>query len=120
MALAVELQFPVNALTQDQTSINHLIERAASGDTAAFEKIMIDEGIIVIKYWLEVSMEEQTRRLETRIHDARKTWKLSPMDLESYRRWYDYSRARDEMFQATTPRGRRGTWSTPTTRGARA
>jgi polyphosphate kinase 2 (PPK2 family) len=67
----------------------------------AFERIMIDEGIILIKYWLEVSMEEQTRRLEARIHDGRKIWKLSPMDLESYRRWYDYSRARDQMFQAT-------------------
>jgi polyphosphate kinase 2 len=67
----------------------------------AFEKIVIDEGILLIKYWLEVSMEEQTRRLEARIHDGRKIWKLSPMDLESYRRWYDYSRARDEMFQAT-------------------
>jgi len=67
----------------------------------AFEKIMIDEGIILIKYWLEVSMKEQTRRLEARIHDGRKIWKLSPMDLESYRRWYDYSRARDQMFQAS-------------------
>src|SRR5438093_402932 len=51
--------------------------------------------------WLEVSMEEQTRRLEGRIDDGRKIWKLSPMDLESYSRWYDYSRARDEMFKAT-------------------
>ncbi|HXJ33847.1 MAG TPA: polyphosphate kinase 2 [Candidatus Eisenbacteria bacterium] len=67
----------------------------------AFEKIMVDEGIVLLKYWLEVGMEEQTRRLEARIHDGRKIWKLSPMDLESYRRWYDYSRARDEMFQAT-------------------
>ena len=67
----------------------------------AFERIMVDEGIILIKYWLEVSMEEQTRRLEARIHDGRKIWKLSPMDLESYRRWYDYSRARDQMFQAS-------------------
>jgi polyphosphate kinase 2 len=67
----------------------------------AFEKIVIDEGIILIKYWLEVSMDEQTRRLEARIQDGRKIWKLSPMDLESYRRWYDYSRARDQMFQAT-------------------
>ena len=66
-----------------------------------FEKIMVDEGIILLKYWLEVGMEEQTRRLEARIHDGRKIWKLSPMDLESYRRWHDYSRARDEMFQAT-------------------
>jgi polyphosphate kinase 2 (PPK2 family) len=50
---------------------------------------------------MEVSPEEQTRRLEARIHDGRKVWKLSPMDLESYSRWYDYSRARDEMFAAT-------------------
>jgi polyphosphate kinase len=69
--------------------------------TPAFEKIMVDEGIVLLKYWLEVGMEEQTRRLEARIQDGRKIWKLSPMDLESYRRWYDYSRARDEMFQAT-------------------
>jgi polyphosphate kinase 2 len=65
------------------------------------EKAMVDSGIILIKYWLEVSEEEQTRRLQARIKDARKIWKLSPMDLESYRRWYDYSRARDEMFAAT-------------------
>jgi polyphosphate kinase 2 len=65
------------------------------------EKVMVDSGIILIKYWLEVSMEEQTRRLESRIDDPRKTWKLSPMDLKSYSRWYDYSRARDEMFEAT-------------------
>jgi len=66
-----------------------------------FEKLMVESGIILLKYWLEVSMEEQTRRLEGRIGDGRKIWKLSPMDLESYSRWYDYSRARDEMFQAT-------------------
>jgi polyphosphate kinase 2 len=66
-----------------------------------FEKLMVESGIILLKYWLEVSMEEQTRRLEARIDDGRKIWKLSPMDLESYSRWYDYSRARDEMFQAT-------------------
>ena len=65
------------------------------------EKAMVDSGIILIKYWLEVSMEEQTRRLESRIDDPRKVWKLSPMDLKSYSRWYDYSRARDEMFEAT-------------------
>ena len=67
----------------------------------AFEKIVVESGIILLKYWLEVSMEEQTRRLEARIDDARKIWKLSPMDLKSYSRWYDYSRARDEMFKAT-------------------
>jgi len=67
----------------------------------AFEKMMVESGIILLKYWLEVSMKEQTRRLESRIDDGRKIWKLSPMDLESYSHWYDYSRARDEMFKAT-------------------
>ena len=67
----------------------------------AFEKVIVDDGIILLKYWLEVSLEEQTRRLEARIDDGRKTWKLSDMDLKSYSRWYDYSRARDEMFLAT-------------------
>src|SRR6478736_3174662 len=67
----------------------------------AVEKAMIDAGIILVKYWLEVTQEEQTRRLTARIDDGRKTWKLSPMDLESYSRWYDYSRARDDMFAAT-------------------
>jgi polyphosphate kinase 2 len=65
------------------------------------EKAMVESGIILLKYWLEVSPEEQTRRLESRIDDGRKLWKLSPMDLKSYSRWYDYSRARDEMFAAT-------------------
>ena len=65
------------------------------------EKTIVDSGIILLKYWLEVSPEEQTRRLEARINDRRKIWKLSPMDLKSYSRWYDYSRARDDMFSAT-------------------
>ena len=65
------------------------------------EKTMVESGIILLKYWLEVSPEEQTRRLESRIEDGRKIWKLSPMDLKSYSRWYDYSRARDEMFART-------------------
>src|SRR6187200_3548511 len=65
------------------------------------ERAIVDSGIILLKYWLEVSQEEQTRRLEERITDGRKIWKLSPMDLDSYGRWYDYSRARDEMFAAT-------------------
>jgi polyphosphate kinase 2 len=65
------------------------------------EKAMVDSGIMLLKYWLEVSPEEQTQRLEARINDGRKIWKLSPMDLKSYSRWYDYSRARDEMFAAT-------------------
>ncbi len=69
--------------------------------TPGIEKAIIESGIILIKYWLEVSEEEQTRRLEARIDDPRKVWKLSPMDLKSYSRWYDYSRARDDMFKAT-------------------
>ena len=67
----------------------------------AFEKVVVEDGIILLKYWLEVSPEEQTRRLEARIDDGRKIWKLSDMDLKSYSRWYDYSLARDEMFLAT-------------------
>ena len=65
------------------------------------EKAMADDGILLLKYWLEVSADEQTRRLESRMHDPRKIWKLSDMDLKSYSRWYDYSRARDAMFAAT-------------------
>ncbi len=69
--------------------------------TPLVERAMVDSGIVLLKYWLEVSPEEQTRRLEDRIDDGRKTWKLSPMDLDSYNRWFDYSRARDAMFQAS-------------------
>jgi polyphosphate kinase 2 len=69
--------------------------------TPLFEKVIVESGVILLKYWLEVSPEEQTRRLEARIDDGRKIWKLSDMDLKSYSRWYDYSRARDEMFLAT-------------------
>jgi polyphosphate kinase len=65
------------------------------------EKAMADDGIVLLKYWLEVSPGEQTRRLKSRMNDPRKIWKLSDMDLKSYRRWYDYSRARDAMFAAT-------------------
>ncbi|MEN8728317.1 MAG: polyphosphate kinase 2 [Desulfuromonadales bacterium] len=67
----------------------------------AVESMMVESGIVLIKYWLEVSEDEQTRRLKSRINDGRKTWKLSPMDLKSYSRWYDYSRARDDMFAAS-------------------
>lgn len=67
----------------------------------AWEKDIIGDGVTLIKYWFEVSKEEQTRRFSERINDPRKIWKLSPMDLESHRRWYDYSRARDAMFAAT-------------------
>ena len=65
------------------------------------ELAMVQSGIILVKYWFEVSQEEQTRRFQARINDGRKIWKLSPMDLESHQRWYDYSRARDEMLLAT-------------------
>jgi polyphosphate kinase len=65
------------------------------------EKAMVDSGILLVKYWLEVSADEQTRRLESRIDDPRKIWKLSDLDLASYSRWDDYSRARDEMIATT-------------------
>jgi polyphosphate kinase 2 len=67
----------------------------------AVEKAMVDSGIHLVKYWLEVSPDEQTRRLESRIDDPRKIWKLSPMDLASYEKWDDYTQARDAMFAAT-------------------
>jgi polyphosphate kinase 2 len=70
-------------------------------DVPPVEKAMVDSGIKLIKFWLEVSEKEQTKRLTGRIDDPRKIWKLSPMDLKSYSRWYDYSRARDDMFAAT-------------------
>jgi polyphosphate kinase 2 len=66
-----------------------------------WERGVVEGGIILIKYWFEVSQDEQTRRFKSRIDDPRKIWKLSPMDLESHRRWYDFSRARDDMLQAT-------------------
>ena len=65
------------------------------------EKAIAESGVILLKYWLEVSPDEQTRRLEERIDDGRKIWKLSKMDLMSYTRWDDYSKARDDMFAAT-------------------
>ena len=65
------------------------------------ENYLIDSGIILIKYWLEASMEEQTKRFEARMTDPRKLWKLSPMDLESHRLWDEYTAARDAMFRAT-------------------
>jgi polyphosphate kinase 2 len=65
------------------------------------ERTMVESGIILLKYWLEVSPDEQTRRLESRINDPRKVWKLSDMDLKSYSHWWDYGRARDDMFRAS-------------------
>jgi len=70
-------------------------------EVPAFEKAIIDSGTIFIKYWLEVSMENQAERFAERLTDPRKHWKLSPIDLEAQKRWYDYSRARDAMFAAT-------------------
>jgi polyphosphate kinase 2 len=69
--------------------------------TPAVEQAMVDSGITLLKYWLEVGEAEQTKRLQARVDDPRKIWKLSDMDLRSYSRWYDYSRARDDMFAAT-------------------
>jgi polyphosphate kinase 2 len=66
-----------------------------------FERVILDSGIILIKYWLEVSDKEQKRRFEARISDPMRQWKLSAMDLPSRERWYDYSRARDLMLAAT-------------------
>jgi len=65
------------------------------------ERMLIDDGIILIKYWLEVSSKQQEKRFRERIKDSRKHWKLSPMDLEARRRWYAYSRARDQMMETT-------------------
>jgi polyphosphate kinase len=67
----------------------------------AVEKAMIESGIMLLKYWLEVGPEEQTQRLEARVDDLRKIWKLSKMDLKSYTRWDDYTKARDDMFKAS-------------------
>jgi polyphosphate kinase 2 len=66
-----------------------------------FEKYIVEGGVILIKYWLEVGKKEQQRRFAARIEDPLRQWKLSPMDLESFRRWYEYSRARDAMLEAT-------------------
>ena len=70
--------------------------------TPIFERWMIDSGIQLIKYWFDISMDEQERRFQARIDDPRKIWKLSPMDVASFKRWYDYSRARDDMLAATS------------------
>ena len=65
------------------------------------ERWMVDSGIQLIKYWFDISMQEQERRFQARIDDPRKIWKLSPMDIASFQHWYDYSRARDDMLAAT-------------------
>jgi polyphosphate kinase 2 len=71
-------------------------------DVPRFERWLVESGIILIKLWLEVGMKEQDRRFRQRIDDPVRQWKLSPMDIKSYSRWYDYSRARDAMFEATS------------------
>jgi polyphosphate kinase 2 (PPK2 family) len=70
-------------------------------EAPTFERWMVESGIQLIKYWFDISMEEQERRFQARIDDPRKVWKLSPMDVESFKRWYEYSRARDDMLAAT-------------------
>ncbi|MFZ4479859.1 MAG: polyphosphate kinase 2, partial [Rhodoferax sp.] len=80
----------------DQNNVQHFLEMAP-----AVEKAIVASGVILLKYWLDVSPEEQTKRLQARITDGRKLWKLTPMDLKSYSRWDDYTLARDEMFKYT-------------------
>jgi len=70
-------------------------------DCPAFEKYMTEGGVLLLKYWLEVSNEEQAKRFEARIEDPMRQWKLSPMDLPSREKWYEYSKARDLMLDAT-------------------
>jgi len=85
----------VLGLTDDQTVRKFL------DNVAQFERWLTSSGIILVKLWLEVSKDEQERRLRKRINDPMRQWKLSPMDLRSFTKWYDYSRARDEMFEAS-------------------
>lgn len=92
----------------NRAGVERVMEFCSEDDVTRFlemcptwERAMIENGIILIKYWFEVSQKEQTKRFLGRINDGRKVWKLSPMDLESHRRWYDYSRARDAMLLAT-------------------
>ena len=75
---------------------NRFLKMCPSVETA-----LVNDGIILLKYWMEVSEKEQHKRFLARIKDTSKRWKLSPMDLESHRRWYDFSRARDAMLAAT-------------------
>ena len=84
------------------------------------EGYIVDAGIMLIKVWLEVGMKEQERRFAARVNDPLRQWKLSPMDVESYTRWYDYSRARDAMLKATDSSMRRGRSCAPTTSAADA
>jgi polyphosphate kinase 2 len=92
----------------NRAGVEHVMGFASDEQHKAFlehcpdvEKYIVDAGIILIKMWLEVGQEEQERRFLQRINDPLRQWKLSPMDVESYSRWYDYSRARDMMLKAT-------------------
>ncbi len=84
-----------------------------------FEHAIVDDGIILVKFWLEVSDEEQERRFKARIKDPLRQWKLSPIDLPSRSKWYEYSRARDVMLKATTRISRPGSSCRPTTKSGR-
>jgi len=83
-----------------------------------FERLLVEDGVLLRKYWFSVSDEEQERRFRSRLEDPMRRWKLSPMDLESITRWEDYSRSKDEMFVHTDIRRRRGTSSKATTSAA--
>ena len=92
----------------NRAGVENVMGFAGKDDVARFlqicpevEKYITDAGIILIKFWLEVGQDEQQRRFDARINDPLRQWKLSPMDIESYRRWYDFSRARDAMLEAT-------------------
>ena len=92
----------------NRAGVEHVMGFCTPGEHERFlelcpqvEKYIVDGGIILIKLWLEAGMEEQDKRFAARIDDPLRQWKLSSMDVESYRRWYDYSRARDLMFKAT-------------------
>jgi polyphosphate kinase len=91
------VEYVMGFCTEQQT--RHFLEHCPQ-----VEKYVVDAGIILIKIWLEVGKDEQERRFLARIKDPLRQWKLSPMDLESYRRWYDYSRARDTMLRKTSSR----------------
>jgi polyphosphate kinase 2 len=88
------VEYVMDFCTKDE--YQHFVENCPK-----FESHIINSGIILIKFWLEVGQEEQQKRFEARIEDPLRQWKLSPMDLESYARWYSYSRARDMMLEAT-------------------
>jgi len=96
----------------NRAGVERVMGFATKEEVAAFlknaptvEQLIIDSGIILVKYWLEVSEENQAKRFKEREDDDRKIWKLSPMDMEAQARWYDYSRARDAMFEATDTPG---------------